>query len=213
MRLAVPTRGASVKGDEKMVAVSETGLTVPVDLPKPADGDTADDGRRVVAIAVSPMELLRPGSDLLDEIRDAGYVDLLLVCEDEPVPDPSPVCVLGGGPLTTPDTADDLDDMDEDADDADDVRAAVAQLGLDELHVHRLGLRPPLGTAADGDLVAALSELVGFDPEPGVQCLAPVPLPTDPARAAIERAVWRIAEVYGLPVQRYRCLELSVVDA
>ncbi|MBL8927856.1 MAG: hypothetical protein JNM77_16740, partial [Pseudonocardia sp.] len=55
-----------------MVAVSETGLTVPVDLPKPADGDTADDGRRVVAIAVSPMELLRPGSDLLDEIRDAG---------------------------------------------------------------------------------------------------------------------------------------------
>ena len=58
-----------------------------------------------------------------------------------------------------------------------------------------------------------MSELVGFDPEPGVQCLAPVPLPTDPARAAIERAVWRIAEVYGLPVQRYRCLELSVVDA
>jgi hypothetical protein len=159
------------------------------------------------------MELLRPGSDLLDEIRDAGYVDLLLVCEDEPVPDPSPVCVLGGGALTTPDTADDLDDMDEDSDAADDVRAAVAQLGLDELHVHRLGLRPPLGTAADGDLVAALSELVGFDPEPGVQCLAPVPLPTDPARAAIERAVWRIAEVYGLPVQRYRCLELSVVDA
>ena len=103
--------------------------------------------------------------------------------------------------------------MDEDSDDVDDVRAAVAQLGLDELHVHRLGLRPPLGTAADGDLVAALSELVGFDPEPGVQCLAPVPLPTDPARAAIERAVWRIAEVYGLPVQRYRCLELSVVDA
>jgi hypothetical protein len=196
-----------------MVAVSETGITVPLDLPKPADGDIADDGRRVVAIALTPMELLRPGSDLLDEIRDAGYVDLLLVCEDEPVPDPSPVCVLGGGALTPPDTADDFDDMDDDCDDADDVRAAVAQLGLDELHVHRLGLRPPLGTAADGDLVAALSELVGFDPEPGVQCLAPVPLPTDPARAAIERAVWRIAEVYSLPVQRYRCLELSVVDA
>ena len=202
-----------------MVAVSETGLTVPVDLPRPADGDTADDGRRVVAIAVSPMELLRPGSDLLDEIRDAGYVDLLLVCEDEPVPDPSPVCVLGGGALTAPDAAGEFDDMDEfddaddDSEDADDVRAAVAQLGLDELHVHRLGLRPPLGTAADGDLVAALSELVGFDPEPGVECLAPVPLPTDPARAAIERAVWRIAQVYGLPVQRYRCLELSVVDA
>jgi len=24
--------------------------------------------------------------------------------------------------------------------------------------------------------------------------------------------VWRIAEVYSLSVQRYRCLELSVVD-
>ena len=47
---------------------------------------------------------------------------------------------------------------------------------------------------------------------PGVQCLAPVPLPNDPARAAIERAVWQIAQVYTLPVQRYRCLELSVVD-
>jgi len=190
-----------------MVAVSETGLTVPVDLPKP--GDTADDGRRVVAVAVSPMELLRPGSDLLAAIRGAGYVDLLVACEDAPVPDPSPVGVIGGGELEPPDL-DDLDDPDDDPDD--DLHDAVAQLGLDELHVHRLGLRPPLGVAADADLVAAMSELVGFDPEPGVQCLAPVPLPGDPARAAIERAVWRIAEVYSLSVQRYRCLELSVVD-
>ena len=133
------------------------------------------------------------------------------------------MCVLGGGAFTTPDAAeggagdgadDDFEDFDDvdDTDVVDDVRAAVALLGLGELHVHRLGLRPPLGTAADGDLVAALSELVGFDPGPGVQCLAPLPLPTDPARAAIERAVWRIAQVYSLPVQRYRCLELSVVE-
>jgi hypothetical protein len=211
MRLAVPTRGASVKGDEKMVAVLETDLGLPVGVPRPADGEPVEAGRRVVAVAVSPMELLRPGSDLLSAIRGAGYVDLLLACEDEPVADPSPVGVLGGGPLEP--SGHDLDDcLDDDADEADDVRAAVTELGLDELHVHRLGLRPPLGTAADGDLVAALSELVGFDPEPGVQCLAPAPLPSDPARAAIERAVWRIAQVYSLPVQRYRCLELSVVD-
>ena len=193
-----------------MVAVSETGLGLPVGVPRPADGEPVEAGRRVVAVAVSPMELLRPGSDLLVAIRDAGYVDLLLACEDEPVADPSPVGVLGGGALE-PQDLDDLDDADE-PDDADDVRDAVAELGLDELHVHRLGLRPPLGSAADGDLVAALSELVGFDPEPGVQCLAPVPLPSDPARAAIERAVWRIAQVYSLPLQRYRCLELLVVD-
>jgi len=191
-----------------MVAVSETGPGLSVGVPRPADGEPVDAGRRVVAVAVSPMELLRPGSDLLAAIRGAGYVDLLVACEDEPVPDPSPVGVIGGGELETPD----LDDLDDDDDSDDDLHDAVAQLGLDELHVHRLGLRPPLGVAADGDLVAAMSELVGFDPEPGVQCLAPVPLPGDPARAAIERAVWRIAEVYSLPVQRYRCLELSVVD-
>jgi len=190
-----------------MVAVSETGPGLSVGVPRPADGEPVDAGRRVVAVAVSPMELLRPGSDLLTAIHGAGYVDLLVVCEDEPVPDPSPVGVIGGGELDTPD----LDDLDDDDSD-DDLHDAVAQLGLDELHVHRLGLRPPLGVAADGDLVAAMSELVGFDPEPGVQCLAPLPLPGDPARAAIERAVWRIAEVYSLPVQRYRCLELSVVD-
>jgi hypothetical protein len=199
-----------------MVAVSETGLGVSAGLPRPADGEPVEAGRRVVAVAVSPMELLRPGSDLLAAIRGAGYVDLLLACEDDPVADPSPVGVLGGGALEPPDIddADDLDDADDsdDPDDGDDVRDVVAGLGLDELHVHRLGLRPPLGTAADGDLVAALSELVGFDPEPGVQCLAPLPLPGDPARAAIERAVWQIAQVYTLPVQRYRCLELSVVD-
>ena len=192
-----------------MVAVPEIGLGLPEGVPRPVDGAPVDAGCRVVAVAVSPMELLRPGSDLLTAVRGAGYVDLLLVCEDEPVPDPSPVGVLGGGELQSPD----LDDADDDVDDdVDDVRAAVAELGIDELHVHRLGLRPPLGTAADGDLVAALSELVGFDPEPGVRCLAPVSLPGDPARAAIERAVWRIAQVYSLPVQRYRCLELSVVD-
>jgi len=192
-----------------MVAVSETGPGLPVGLPRPADGEPVDAGHRVVAVVVSPMELLRPGSDLLAAIRGAGYVDLLVACEDEPVPDPSPVGVIGGGELETSDL-DDLDDSDDDSDD--DLHDAVAQLGLDELHVHRLGLRPPLGVAADADLVAAMSELVGFDPEPGVQCLAPVPLPGDPARAAIERAVWRIAEVYSLSVQRYRCLELSVVD-
>lgn len=196
-----------------MVAVSETRLGLPGDVPRPPDGEPVDAGSRVVAVAVSPMELLRPGSDLLVAVRGAGYVDLLLACEDEPVADPSPVGVLGGGALT-PAEVDDLDDGSaDDADGVDDVRAAVAELGIDELHVHRLGLRLPLGAAADGDLVAALSELVGFDPEPGVQCLAPVPMPADPARAAIERAVWRIAEVYSLPVQRYRCLELSVVDA
>jgi hypothetical protein len=59
--------------------------------------------------------------------------------------------------------------------------------------------------------VAALSELVGFDPEPGLYCLAPAAAPADSAPGVVERAVQRIARVYGIPLLRYRCLELAVV--
>ena len=118
------------------------------------------------------------------------------------------------------DDGDDADDLelddagrdDVEPDELDDVLVAIDLLGLSNLHVHRLGLRSPLGTAADADLVAALSELVGFDPDPGVVCLAPAALPGDPARSAVDRAARRIAQVYSLPLTRYGCLELSVVE-
>ena len=77
-----------------MVAVSETGLAVPIDASYPWTGEDAVEGRRVVAVAVSPMELLRPGSDLLQMIDGADRVDLLLACEAELVDAPRPVCVL-----------------------------------------------------------------------------------------------------------------------
>ena len=196
-----------------MVAVSETGLALPVDLSIPTSAEEPVEGCRVVAIAVSPMELLRPGSDLVRMIDGAGYVDLLLACEDEPVAEPSPVGVLGGGALDPVDDADAwTDDYDDDTDEADELRTAAHLLGLDELHLHRLALPSPLGAAAEADLVAALSELVGFDPEPGVRVLAPAPVPTDPERVVLDRAVRQIVQVYGLPLQRYRCMELSVVE-
>ena len=201
-----------------MVAVSETSLVLSGDVSIPSVDDEVVEGRRVVAIAVTPMELLRPGSDLVRMIADAGYVDLLLACEDEPVADPSPVCRLARG---APDrdggarwTDDEYlgDDTDDDSDGEDELLAGANLLNLEELHLHRLALPAPLGAAAEPDLVAALSELVGFDPEPGVQVLAPVSLPGDPQRSVVERAVREIVQVYGLPLQRYRCLELSVVD-
>ena len=197
-----------------MVAVSDAGRALPADVSILSAGEQPVEGRRVVAIAVSPMELLRPGSDLLRMINGAGYVDLLLACEDEPVAEPSPVGVLGAGGPDAPQAPadDDADDDDDDADETDDLRAAADQLGLVELHLHRLALGAPLGAAAEPDLVAALSELVGFDPEPGVSVLAPASLPGDPQRSVIDRAVRQIVQVYGLPLQRYRCLELSVVD-
>ena len=199
-----------------MVAVSETSLVVSGDVSIPSVDDEAVEGRRVVAIALTPMELLRPGSDLVRMIADAGYVDLLLACEDESVADPSPVCRLAPGAPGSPGGARWTDDEyfgdDDDADGEDELLAGANLLNLDELHLHRLALPAPLGAAAEPDLVAALSELVGFDPEPGVQVLAPVSLPGDPQRAVVERAVREIVQVYGLPLQRYRCLELSVVD-
>ena len=199
-----------------MVAVSDAGLALPVDPSIPSADEESVEGRRVVAIAVSPVELLRPGSDLLQMIHGAGYVDLLLACEDAPVAAPSPVGVLATGAHdaapAVDDDIDDEDDEDDDPDGTDDLRVAADRLGLDELHLHRLALRSPLGATAEPDLVAALSELVGFDPEPGVRVLAPAPLAGDPQRSVIDRAVRQIAQVYGLPVQRYRCLELSVVD-
>ena len=197
-----------------MVAVSDAGLALPVDASIPSADEESVEGRRIVAIAVSPAELLRPGSDLLQMIDGAGYVDLLLACEDAPVAAPSPVGVLVTSARDTAPAVDDDADIedDEDDDETDDLRVAADRLGLDELHLHRLALRSPLGTAAEPDLVAALSELVGFDPEPGVRVLAPAPLSGDPQRSVIDRAVRHIAQVYGLPVQRYRCLELSVVD-
>ena len=193
-----------------MVAVSETGLVLPVDVSLPTPDEESVAGCRVVAVAVSAMELLRPGSDLVRSIEGAGYVDLLLACEDEKVAEPSPVGVLGGGALEGVDAAGWTDD--EDDDDVDDLRAAADLLGIDELHLHRLALPAPLGVTADPDLVAALSELVGFDPEPGVRVVAPLPAPTDPGRSAIDRAVRQIVQVYSLPLVRYRCLELSVVE-
>jgi len=41
---------------------------------------------------------------------------------------------------------------------------------------------------------------------------APPAPPGDPARSVVDRAARRIAQVYELPLVRYRCLELSVVE-
>lgn len=83
--------------------------------------------------------------------------------------------------------------------------------GWSRLQLHRLGLPARLLPPAEADLVGALSGPVGFDPEPGVHGLAPAFRTGDPARSAMDRAVRRIARVSGLPLLRYRCLELAVV--
>jgi hypothetical protein len=193
-----------------MVAVPEMCVSAPVAKTDTGRSSVPVHSRRVVAVAVSAMELLRPESDLVRLIEGFPHVDLLVAGEDLPATAPGPVGVLGYTEYA--DYDDDQDGAGASGDpDVDEVRDGVARLGLPGLHLHRLGLRLPLHPGAEGDLVAALSELVGFDPEPGVQVLAPVSPPGD-AHSVIERAVLQIVQVYSLPLQRYRCLELSIVE-
>ncbi len=75
------------------------------------------------------------------------------------------------------------------------------------LHLHRLDLPWRVQEADEPDLVAALSELIGFDPEDQVFCVAPAAgtgTVRDPEEVALDRAVRRVARVYGLPVLHYR---------
>ena len=167
-----------------------------------------DADRRVVAIAPDAVELLRPGSDLARLLESFGHADVLLAAEDVP----RFAATATGDPDGDPDDWDpddwDPDDWTRDAEVVDEVWERAAALLHPDLVVHRLGLRLPLAAVDEDELVAALSELVGFDPEDGVYCLAPA----CPASSAISRAAQRIAQVYALPLLRYRCLELSVVD-
>ena len=162
---------------------------------QPAPRPVRDADRRVVAIAIDAVELLRPGSDLARLLDSFGRADVLLAAEELPV-----------SPVDGPD--DDPDDWVRDIGVVDDVRASTAAQGHPDLVVHRLALRRPLDVEVEDDLVAAMSELVGFDPGPGVYCLAPA----TPEDGVLDQAVRRIARVYGLPLLRYRCLELSLVD-
>jgi hypothetical protein len=165
---------------------------------------------RVVAIIDTTVELLRPESDLLRTIAGIGRVDVLVALDDAPVSTPGPVGLLVPGPDIGP-AASDVDEYEDGDEFRAEMRAEIDRLGLSGLHVHHLGLPAPLSPLAEPDLVAALSELVGFDPEPGVYCLAPAPAPADLGRSVLASAARRIAQVYGLPLLRYRSLELAVV--
>ncbi len=203
-----------------MIAVPEVCTSAPITVAGEGQHEVLAHCRRMVAITGSAMELLRPESDLLRSLRGVAHVDLLVAVADEAVVAPGSLGVLAtvGSGVDSRAAAhqladvddDDVDEYDEDARRAE-IAAEVARLGLPDLHVHHLALRPPLSPGAEPDLVAALSELVGFDPEPGVYCLAPVSAPGDAGRSAMVLAAQRIAQVYGLPLLRYRCMELAVV--
>ena len=138
-----------------MSAVSGVGPAPPRSRGVPAvAAPVRDADRRVVAIAIDAVELLRPESDLARLLDSFGRVDVLLAAED------LPAAAVGA------DSDDDPDDWAQDDEVVDEVETATAALGHPDLEVHRLALRAPLGPEAEDDLVAALSELIGFDPGP-----------------------------------------------
>jgi hypothetical protein len=163
------------------------------------------DRRRVVAAAVNAGELLRAGSDLADILRGVPQADLLVATDE---PRLAPVRIMAPAPVEI----DDLPPAELDREAAAErelelpTSVVIDDLAVPGLRVHRLDLPVPLPRAAEDDLVAALSELIGFDPEPGVVCLAPQPV--DPHAAVVSRAAQRVAQVYGLPLLRFRSREL-----
>ena len=182
-------------------------------MPVPPTGPSAAvvDDRRVVAVAMSAAELLRPGSELARILRSVPRADLL-VATDEPRLTPVRI------PLPPPVHVDDLPpvELDEHAVAEREMElptsVVVDDLDVPGLRVHRLDLALPLPAGAEDDLVAALSELIGFDPEPGVVCLAPAAqagADSDvDADSALSRAAQRVARVYGLPLLRFGSYDL-----
>ena len=174
------------------------GTNFPEPVVKVAIGGPEVPARRAVAVTAGPAELLRPGSDLVRLVGGFAHVDLLVASDTARV-DAVAIPLVGGA-----DGENDAADEQAGAD----LRANAARLGLTGLQVHRLGLPSVLPATAADDLVAALSELIGFDPEPGLYCLAPV----EPVATAITRATRRIAQVYAIPLIRYTCPDLAVVS-
>lgn len=151
--------------------------------------------QRLVAVAVTPGDL-RNGSDLAVRLAGVGHVDLLMVTDGD-----------DRETRSVPDTEED-DDV---PDPGERLRLLAADLGHPDLQLHRLGLPSssvPAPRPRDvDDVVAAISELVGFDPDPDVGCAVPLgPAPTaagGPAEHVVGRAIERIVAAYRLPVITY----------
>lgn len=174
--------------------------------------------RRLVAVAVTDVDLLCADSDLRHVAGAAAEIDVLIARHDPVGP------ALGESPMEAEDYPDD-DTSDDDTSDEDTgtpdgasdpatiVAAPVGGTLPAGMRLHRLGLRRAVRDGDEADLVAAMSELVGFDPDDRVFCVAPVAGPepvVDTELAVLRRAIRRVARVYGLPVLPYRRLVAEV---
>jgi LmbE family N-acetylglucosaminyl deacetylase len=81
--------------------------------------------------------------------------------------------------------------------------AAYRTLGLTGVRRYRLGLPGGCVAAAEHDVLAAVSELVGFADLEGLWCLAPWELDGHPDYDAAGRAAATACSAYRLPLLRY----------
>jgi hypothetical protein len=171
----------------------------------------SDGVRRLVAVAVSAEDVRDPDSDLRQIAAAAGEMDVLVVRVDLPGP------ARPASPADAPDYADEpLPDGPADETVGDLLAGLTVAVPAGDaaepdlpatVRLHHLDLRWRVQEADEPDLVAALSELVGFDPDDRVFCVAPAAGPddaSDPEQRVVGRAVRRVARVYGLPVLHYR---------
>src|ERR1700754_434504 len=143
------------RGTYYMVAVPEIAFSAPMATSVIERSPVSLQRRRAVAVAVTAMELLRPESDLARAVAAFPHIDVLVIADDEPV---------SGSVVEA------LDGYGEVFDDGyDELRADVDQLGVPGLHLHRLGLRQPLGPWAEHDVAAGTRAPAGCAP-PASSC-------------------------------------------
>ncbi|GLZ55164.1 PIG-L family deacetylase [Actinomycetospora sp. NBRC 106378] len=175
--------------------------------------------RRIVVVAPHPRDEIRAAGGLLRRLASRhAEVDVLSLTERPtlscpptgPVDDPAP-----DGRVSLDDlVAGALDDLPEDGeDDSTDgpvdpdeaaAEAAYRALGLSVVRRHRLGLPDGGVAAAESDVVAAVSEIVGFSDDPGGLCvLAPWSGDGDDDHEAAGRAAEVVTAAYRVRLVRW----------
>lgn len=149
---------------------------------------------RVVAVAVQFPEFVLAAAGIVQRLGSAGIpIDLLELSWRPSAAERAQVAALSklqpGGP------------------------------GVAAIKRHRLALPTPFGVERTPDVLAAMCELIGFDPEPGVICL--VPGSGESGRSAfqaVEAATEAVVDAYRLRVVRYspeaeaRTVEIDLDD-
>lgn len=171
--------------------------------------------RRIVVVAPHPRDEIRAAGGLLRRLASRhAEVDVLSLTERPTLSCPPTALIedtardgrvsldeLVAGALD--DLPEDVEDDDVDPDEAA-AEAAYRALGLSVVRRHRLGLPDGGVAAAESDVVAAVSEIVGFSDDPGGLCvLAPWSGDGDDDHEAAGRAAEVVTAAYRVRLVRW----------